>query len=606
MKTLLHTILLLAIWCAAVQAQTPATSPHQPRNTNLTNIAALTTTAFGRSVLEAANAAALQTLADLPAWVGTTNVTTLGTITTGVWNGTAIPVLYGGTGATTQAAARTNLGLVIGTNVQQWNTKLDALAGVANSAGVYTNNGSGTMSITAASATPVVGALVKYDANGYIRGQGELSTGVAGVSDVVALSGGEITISRNGFSAYSALYVPGRNTSRRQYNFPDIDATSVDLVSQQDTGTVSAAMLASTAVTPGSYTSSNITVDADGRITAASNGSSGLTIDSTAISGGASQGLLYHKSDNTVGEATGITLSGGALSGLALAAGTLTASAPVTMTQTWNNAAVAFTGLDVNITETAAAGLSTYMRVRSSRSAADIFKLQYSQYGTYTDLSLGGTTSDASAFTLRSGYGHAQLYAVSLGLYSDSQVGFVLASSNGTVFTYLTPSAAKLFQRNSTTAQAFNVCNTYTSTVSFESMSLDWSSDVGRVGTLKGASGGSAREWVLHYDGTEKARVSSSGFTIGSSGTAVSSVLSAVATKDFNLTAVIVEDLTMTVTGAAVGDVVSLGVPHGSVTATAQFTAWVSATDTITIRCRTAIAGENPASGSFRATVTKH
>lgn len=43
-------------------------------------------------------------------YVGQSSITTLGTITTGTWNGTAVGVAYGGTGASTALGARQNLG----------------------------------------------------------------------------------------------------------------------------------------------------------------------------------------------------------------------------------------------------------------------------------------------------------------------------------------------------------------------------------------------------------------------------------------------------------------------------------------------------------------
>lgn len=79
------------------------------------------------------------------------------------------------------------------------------------------------------------------------------------------------------------------------------------------------------------------------------------------------------------------------------------------------------------------------------------------------------------------------------------------------------------------------------------------------------------------------------------------------ATLDFpSTTTLLSADLTITVTGAADGDVVSLGVPNAAVNANTCYTAWVSATNTVTVRFNNYSSGTvNPASGTFKVFVTK-
>lgn len=90
------------------------------------------------------------------------------------------------------------------------------------------------------------------------------------------------------------------------------------------------------------------------------------------------------------------------------------------------------------------------------------------------------------------------------------------------------------------------------------------------------------------------------------SGTTIVKHLSATATLDFaNLAAIGCEDLTITVTGAAVGDTVAIGVPNGSVVTNGNFFGWVSATNTVSIKFCTVVSGD-PASGTFRADVWAH
>lgn len=66
------------------------------------------------------------------------------------------------------------------------------------------------------------------------------------------------------------------------------------------------------------------------------------------------------------------------------------------------------------------------------------------------------------------------------------------------------------------------------------------------------------------------------------------------------------ETLTVTLTGAALGDVVSLGIPNSSVNDHGAFMAWVSATDTVSVKCFNFDGvGFDPASGVFKVKIFK-
>jgi len=70
-----------------------------------------------------------------------TDIATVGTITSGTWSGTTIAIANGGTGATSAAGARANLGLVIGTNVMAANA-------ITTLTGDVTGAGNGSFSTT--------------------------------------------------------------------------------------------------------------------------------------------------------------------------------------------------------------------------------------------------------------------------------------------------------------------------------------------------------------------------------------------------------------------------------------------------------------------------
>lgn len=105
---------------------------------------------------------------------------------------------------------------------------------------------------------------------------------------------------------------------------------------------------------------------------------------------------------------------------------------------------------------------------------------------------------------------------------------------------------------------------------------------------------------VVSATATHSGAVTAGTLAVGG-GIVVTKVLANVATLDFPITLTLTSsDLAITVTGAAVQDPVILGVPNGSVLSNSCFTAWVSATNTVTVRFSNFSVGSlDPASGNF-------
>jgi len=128
----------------------------------------------------------------LGATVVNSSLASVGTITTGTWNGSTISISHGGTGATTAAAARTNLGLTIGTDVQGYDAELAALAGLtsaANKLAYFT--GSGTASLT--DLTSYGRDLIASASAAVARTTLGLGTIAVQNSNSVSITGGSIT-----------------------------------------------------------------------------------------------------------------------------------------------------------------------------------------------------------------------------------------------------------------------------------------------------------------------------------------------------------------------------------------------------------------------------
>ena len=233
------------------------------------------------------------------------------------------------------------------------------------------------------------------------------------------------------------------------------------------------------------------------------------------------------------GDITSITPSAAGLGGLTITGATETTSQPVlNMTQTWNASGIAFTAATLNITNTASAAGSKFLDFQVATTPAfSVFKgsgvtgtqatpTLYFQ-GFLGDVYLGVYASSLTVSTnatMTSG-NCARLGPTDITLYGGTSgtIGFAAtttgAITNGSDVGFMRDAANTMALRNSnalTTAQTFNIYNTWASTTSFERLMLDWATtaNVAMIYTQKGSGGGTARVLQLNYGGTTTSAIS--------------------------------------------------------------------------------------------------
>jgi hypothetical protein len=125
--------------------------------------------------------------------------------------------------------------------------------------------------------------------------------------------------------------------------------------------------------------------------------------------------------------------------------------------------------------------------------------------GTSTDLFFE-TTNNAGGTVRR-----AQIVnAAEFRLTNGTSLSFSSSNSTSDIF-LLREAANTLAQRNGTNAQTTRVYNTFTSATNFERAKLQWDTNVLKVGTEKGADGGTARDMELQTDGTTRITLKANG-----------------------------------------------------------------------------------------------
>lgn len=584
----------------------------------------------------------------LSTWAGSANITTLGTITAGTWNGTTIAIANGGTGSTTAAAARSALGLAIAVNVQAYDADLTTYAGITPSANVQSLLGAADYAAMRTLLGLVINIDVQpYNANTTLLGSsidltseitGTLPAANGGTGQTSLQAGINALLAASGaLSQGDVFYYNGTNVVRLAAG------TSGHYLKTQGAGANPMWAAVPSTLTVGSTTISGGTsgyipynnAGVYGELATTGSGSVVRATSPVLITpsiGDASatsiNGMLLKNYNAVYSMYFGYFSGNAALSGDAknTAFGAYALAAATGGGADTANSAFGYSALGSLVggkSNTAVGDGSLYSEASGSNNTAIGVHSMLNANGASNNVAIGSDCmSGLSTGTGNVAAGMSALHAAVTG-QDNVAIGRLAGESvtSGGSNVLLGPRSG-----DSVTTGSSNVCIGLIAGYSISTGSYNvcigqsaGQSVTGNYGVYIGFEAGKnetgSNKLYIDNSSTETPLIggdfSANTVTIGGTltingGSQVSKILTATATLDFDLTSSMVEDLTVTVTGAAVGDDVVIGVPNGSMTATSTFFGWVSATNTVSIRCRTAAIGENPSSGTFRATVIQH
>jgi hypothetical protein len=182
------------------------------------------------------------------------------------------------------------------------------------------------------------------------------------------------------------------------------------------------------------------------------------------------------------------------------------------LTDTWADAGVTFTGIGLNVTDTASAAASNLLNLQIG--GVSKFSVSKSTVNS-TVISLGSNggpaTIEASGngLTLAGNGGHNVVLPAAQFLRSGAGFGLMLGTgaqvNSPLLFGSTQEANHTIAQRNGTNAQAFRVYNTFTDASNYERGRFEWSTNVLRIGT-EAAGTGSARPVEVFIGNTRQFR----------------------------------------------------------------------------------------------------